>query len=153
METGQDHRHHRSDCSAGDSDKLLKEINVRALVLDGDPTGDAAVVEHLRGAAYETITATSIQQAREVLRMHRLDLVVLDLNLPDGSGLAFCHELRERLGDRMIIIFLSANSTPRARAAGIELGADDFVAKPYDAEELLTRIKVRQRSRLVMSSQ
>ena len=126
---------------------------MRALVLDNDPGEYAAIVKHLRGAAYETITATSIQQAREVLRTHTLDLVVLALSLPDGSGLAFCHELRERLGDRMIIIFLSANSTARARAAGIELGADDFVAKPYDAEELLTRIKLRQRSRLAASGQ
>jgi len=127
--------------------------DVRALVLDNDPGSYAAIVHHLQGAAYETITATSIQQAREVLRAHNVDVVVLDLSLTDGSGLAFCHELREWLGDLIVIVFLCKNSTGLARAAGIELGADDFIAKPYDAEELLMRIELRQRARLDMSGQ
>ena len=69
-------------------------------------------------------------------------LVVLDLELEDMTGYAVCYELRERLGDALPIIFISAERTePSDRVAGLLIGADDYLAKPFDPDELLARAR------------
>jgi DNA-binding response OmpR family regulator len=72
---------------------------------------------------------------------------LLELSLPDGDGFQLCNEIREHFGDRMVIIFVTRRNSPQSRVVGIELGADDFMGKPCDADELLARIEVRMRRR------
>lgn len=89
------------------------------------------------------VAATPMTTAEEMLRrIHRLrpDLIVLDVGLPGLSGLDACKKLRAE-GDRVPIILLTARSEEVDRVVGLELGADDYVAKPFSARELLARIR------------
>ena len=105
------------------------------------------LMEHLRSAGYATIAVASVRQAREALQRQQFDLLLLELKLPDGDGRQLCDEIRERAGEGMTIIFVSRENTPTARVIGIQLGADDFVAKPCDAEELIARVDAHRRRR------
>ena len=124
-----------------------EEKNVQALIVDNNADDCAKVVEDLRRAGHEAMAVASMYEARQALADHPFDLLLLELKLPDGDGLQFCNELRERLGDGMVIIFVTNVNSPASRVVGIELGADDFMGKPCDAEELLARINVRMRRR------
>ncbi len=89
------------------------------------------------------MAVTAMASAEELLkRMDRLrpDLVVLDINLPGLSGLQACQQLRAQ-GDRLPIILLTAQSDEIDRVLGLEMGADDYLGKPFSARELLARIR------------
>jgi two-component system OmpR family response regulator len=122
-------------------------MNVQALIIDNNQDECARLVENLRRAGYETVAVATASQAREALASQPFDLLLLELKLPDGDGLQLCNEIRERLGDNMIIILVSHKKSAVSRVVGIELGADDFMDKPCDAEELLARIEARMRRR------
>ena len=124
-----------------------KKKIVQALVLDNNEDDCALLMDNLRAAGYDAIGVASVRQAREALERQRFDLLLLELQLPDGDGLQLCNELRERLGDGMVIIFVTDRHKPASRVVGIELGADDFMSKPCDAGELLARIESRMRRR------
>lgn len=92
----------------------------------------------LKAEGYEVFTAAGLKQAREYLT-DEISLVLLDVMLPDGTGYAFCRELRAA-GKQMPVIFLTAVSEEANVVQGLECGADDYVAKPYRVKELLSRI-------------
>lgn len=92
----------------------------------------------LQSEGYEVITATNLQKARERMA-ETVDLVLLDVMLPDGNGYRFCRELREQ-GNIVPIIFLTAVAEEANIVQGLEIGADDYVTKPYRVKELLSRI-------------
>lgn len=92
----------------------------------------------LQSEGYEVVRAINIQTARK-LYDGSIDLILLDVMLPDGTGFAFCEEIRAR-GEHVPIIFLTAVSEEANIVQGLELGADDYVTKPYRVKELLSRI-------------
>lgn len=92
----------------------------------------------LQSEGYQVVCADNLQKARGMLGKS-IDLVLLDLMLPDGNGYAFCKEIREA-GWEMPIIFLTAVSEEANIVQGLELGADDYVTKPYRVKELMSRI-------------
>ena len=97
----------------------------------------------LQAEGYEVIRAGNIKQAGEALKS-RPDLVLLDVMLPDGNGFDFCREVRRR--DMQVpIIFLTAVGEEVNIVQGLELGADDYVTKPYRVKELLSRIAANLR--------
>lgn len=100
------------------------------------------VGDYLHAAGFEVSAAASLAAARSALAGGRFELLVLDLMLPDGDGLDFCRQLR---GDprwrHQPILMLSARGEPMDRILGLELGADDYLAKPFEARELLARVK------------
>src|SRR5262249_48379726 len=106
---------------------------------------------YLSSVGYEIVTATSVLLARDALTQMRFDLLVLEANLADGDGFVLCHEVRELLGDGIVIVFVSASNTPRDRIVGLQLGADDYLGKPYSQDELKARIAVGRRRRQFMS--
>ncbi len=120
---------------------------MQALIVDNNTDDCARLVEDLRHGGYETVGVASIRQAREALERQPFDLLLLELKLPDGDGLQLCNEIRERLGDGMVIIFVTNRHSPASRVVGIELGADDFMDKPCNADELMARIEARLRRR------
>lgn len=120
-----------------------------ALILDDNPADRVALARDLHRGGYATMAVTTLQQARQALIGQLFDLLILEVALPDGNGLQLCSEIREQLGDNMVIIFVSTYDTPVCRVVGIQLGADDFLGKPCDAEELLARIDARQRRRVI----
>ena len=97
----------------------------------------------LASEGYEVVSANTLADARR-LYDDSIDLVLLDVMLPDGNGLTLCKELREA-GSLVPIIFLTAVSEEVNIVQGLEIGADDYVTKPYRVKELLARIAVNIR--------
>ena len=120
---------------------------MQALILDSNQDDCAILMEHLRREGYDAIAVGSVRQAREALMQDKFDLLLLELKLPDGDGRQLCDEIRERLGDGMTIIFVSTDNTTSRRTVGIQLGADDFIGKPCDGDELMARINAHRRRR------
>lgn len=92
----------------------------------------------LQSEGYEVIVAGNLQKAKEALQQD-IDLVLLDVMLPDGNGYSLCKEIREQ-GNVVPIIFLTAVAEEANIVQGLEIGGDDYVTKPYRVKELLSRI-------------
>ena len=116
---------------------------MKALLIVED---DAALGEGLRIALQapetELCLCRSLSAARDALKNREFDLMLLDVNLPDGSGLDFVRKLRQEGKTGLPVILLTANDTELDIVAGLESGADDYVTKPFDTRELLARITV-----------
>lgn len=93
----------------------------------------------LQAEGYEVVKAGNVQAAKETLDGEMPDLVLLDVMLPDGNGYDLCRDIR-RQGNMVPIIFLTAVGEEANIVQGLELGADDYVTKPYRVKELLSRI-------------
>lgn len=111
----------------------------RLLVVDDDSDIRDLLAEQLGRAGYEVGTARDGTQMRHALAREHVDLVVLDLNLPHEDGLVLCRELRARSSTP--VIMLTARAEPIDRVLGLEMGADDYLAKPFEPRELLARIR------------
>jgi DNA-binding NarL/FixJ family response regulator len=115
---------------------------VSVLVADGDSESRAVVVallERIGATPYEAATGT---EALTLAESALPALVILDIALPGISGYEVCHQLRDRYGDALSLVFVSATrGEPLDRVAGFLLGADDYVVKPFDPDELLVRIR------------
>ncbi|MDD6069855.1 MAG: response regulator transcription factor [Clostridiales bacterium] len=92
----------------------------------------------LQSEGYEVFHASTLAEARKYIE-NKPDLILLDVMLPDGTGYDFCNEVRKN-GIRIPIIFLTAVAEEANIVQGLEIGADDYVAKPYRVKELLSRI-------------
>jgi DNA-binding response OmpR family regulator len=108
------------------------------LVVDDDPTVREVVVSYLRAGGHDVAEAGDGRTALEVTRSSRPDLVVLDLMLPGIGGLEVCQRLRD-LTD-VPIIMLTALGSENDRLAGLRLGADDYITKPFSPKELVLRV-------------
>jgi DNA-binding response OmpR family regulator len=112
------------------------------LLVDDDARLTNMVGDYLRAAGFDVSAAGSIAAARTAMASGRFELVVLDLMLPDGDGLDFCRQLRvDPRWRHQPVLMLSARGEPMDRILGLELGADDYLAKPFEARELLARVK------------
>jgi DNA-binding response OmpR family regulator len=109
---------------------------VRILVVEDDEGIGSALVRGLEREGYQT---TRVATAGDALRAPAADVVVLDLGLPDGDGLDVCRSLRAR-SDAGIIVVTARGEEPD-RVAALDLGADDYVVKPFGFAELLARIR------------
>jgi DNA-binding response OmpR family regulator len=115
-------------------------LEAHILVVDDDPAIRDLVRDHLVEHDMEVSTAGSGAEMDKVLGSAHVDLVILDLKLPDEDGLSIARRLRERL-DIPIIILTGSRKEELDRVMGLELGADDYVTKPFGQRELLARIK------------
>lgn len=112
------------------------------LVADGDAASRAQIRRLLARIGYETTSTATGRQALEVAQRERPALVLLEVNLGEVSGYEVCRELRDSFGDDISIIFLSGDRTePHDRVAGLLIGADDYIVKPFDEDEFLARIR------------
>src|SRR3954468_8067629 len=111
----------------------------RTILLVGDEISiTEPLAEALRREGFETQVAATVAEALELARGGP-DLVLLDVMLPDGSGYDVCRELRQR--SQVPIIMLTARGEEADRIVGLELGADDYVVKPFSAREVVARIR------------
>src|SRR6266550_4366158 len=119
------------------------ERKIGAIVIaDGVESERALASAALRRAGYETIDVGTGQEALEAVRENGVALIVLEVGLPDMTGYEVCREIRSQRGDELPIFFLSGLRTePLDRVAGLLLGADDFIVKPFDADELVARVR------------
>jgi two-component system KDP operon response regulator KdpE len=113
------------------------------LVVDDEPGILRAVQTNLGRHDYRVETATSGEAALEVYNRVRPDLVLLDLGLPDMDGLDVLRAIRERASTPVVV--LSAREAERDKVAALDLGADDYVTKPFGVNELLARVRVALR--------
>jgi DNA-binding NarL/FixJ family response regulator len=112
------------------------------LVVDGDPESRAALSRALQRAGYPTQQARTGEEALEAAGRQRPALVIMETHLPGASGYEISRELRERYGEELPIIFVSAARTDETdRVAGLLLGADDYLAKPIPFDHLLARVR------------
>src|SRR5438128_6188307 len=114
----------------------------RVLIVDDDPDILRLVSYNLTQAGFDVATATTGRRALESVQKRQPDLIILDLMLPDIDGMEVCRTLRQRDNSRRIpIIMLTARGEEIDRVIGFELGADDYVAKPFSPRELVLRVK------------
>jgi len=112
------------------------------LIVDDDANYRASVASILGRVGYGTREASSGEEALSSVRSDRPSCVLLDVLLPGVTGYAVCRELRDEYGDALPIVFVTGERTePGDRVAGLLLGADDYVLKPFDSDELLARVR------------
>jgi len=112
----------------------------RILIVDDEPEIVRGLEDNLRFEGYQTLTARNGADALAVAAREAPDLIVLDLMLPVMSGWDVCRALRDR-GIDVPIIMLTARGEEADRVRGLELGADDYLAKPFSLRELLARVR------------
>ncbi|SMC88601.1 DNA-binding response regulator, OmpR family, contains REC and winged-helix (wHTH) domain [Fulvimarina manganoxydans] len=110
------------------------------LVVDDDPEIGRLLGKYLEGQGFRCTLATDRKSCEQKLADGRVDLVVLDVMLPDGSGLDICRDLKDRRPE-LAIILLTALKEDVDRIVGLELGADDYLGKPFNPRELAARIR------------
>jgi two-component system phosphate regulon response regulator PhoB len=114
----------------------------RVLIVDDDPDIQRLVSYNLTQAGFDVATASTGRNALESVQNHPPDLIILDLMLPDVDGIEVCRTLRQRDSSRKIpIVMLTARGDEIDRVIGFELGADDYVMKPFSPRELVLRVK------------
>ena len=112
----------------------------KVLVVEDDPGILRTVADNLKFEQYDVVTAMDGQTAWEIQRSQRPDLIVLDLMLPRMSGLELCRQLRAA-DIQVPVLVLTARSEEADRVLGLDLGADDYVTKPFSVPELMARIR------------
>lgn len=119
------------------------------LIVEDEPAIQELVSYHLRSAGYSVLSAQSAEQAKDIINDALPDLVLLDWMLPNVSGIEFARRLRQGARTKMIpIIMLTARVEESDKVTGLEMGADDYIIKPFSPRELIARIKAVLRRRL-----
>jgi DNA-binding response OmpR family regulator len=116
----------------------------RVLIAEDEPRIASFLEKGLRAAGYVTTVVTNGVDAAAYARAEDFDLVILDLGLPGQDGLAALAQVRSR-GERLPVIVLTARDSVPDRVVGLDLGADDYLTKPFSFEELLARVRARLR--------
>ncbi len=114
-------------------------MNELILVVEDEPKIAKLARDYLEGSGYKVLVVTDGQDALATRRQERPDLVVLDLNLPGMDGLDVCRAMRRE--SDVPIIMLTARSEETDRLIGLELGADDYITKPFSPRELVARVR------------
>lgn len=114
-------------------------MNKKILIVDDDALLRRSLAFNLDQAGYNAVTAENAEDALALSRRDRPDLVLLDIGLPGMDGLDALRQFRDQLG--IPVIFLTARRRELDEVLGLELGADDYVSKPFDIDVLLARIK------------
>ena len=117
-----------------------QDFEARLLVVDDEPNIRDLLATSLRFAGFEVFTASTGNEAIREATEHQPDLVVLDVMLPDMDGFTVTRRLRDR-GEQYPILFLTAKDETQDKVAGLTVGGDDYVTKPFSLEEVVARIR------------
>ena len=112
---------------------------MKVLVVDDENPIVEAVAYNLRKEGFQALTASDAEQCLEMARAEKPDLIILDVMLPSASGFDVCRMLRKQ--NDVPIIMLTARAEETDRIVGLELGADDYITKPFSMRELMARVK------------
>ena len=117
-------------------------MSIRILVADDEPNQLELLTYNLTQADYEVIRAADGQQALEMIEEHRPDLAIIDWMMPEMSGIDLCRTLRARTETKQLpIIILSARGEEGDRTLGLDIGADDYISKPFSPREMISRVR------------
>lgn len=119
---------------------------MKILVIEDNLTLLDSIFSSLNGEKFLCETAADFNTAHEKIFMYEYDVVVVDINLPGGSGLEIIRELK-KVNSKTGVIVISARNSTDNKVEGLELGADDYITKPFDMAELIARIKALMRRR------
>lgn len=122
------------------------KIRHKVLIVDDEPHIRKLIQTALARADYATVEAQNAREALEKLRQERPDISLLDLGLPDRDGLELVPLFKQHSDTTLIIV--SAREATDQKVAALDLGADDYLTKPFDTEELLARVRVALRNRM-----
>ena len=117
----------------------MRNVTARILLVEDDERIRMELLDALRASGFDVDVSVQAGHARRALERD-YDLVLLDLGLPDGDGLDLCRHLRSR-GRSVPVIILTARDAPEDRVRGLDVGADDYVVKPFHTPELIARIR------------
>jgi len=117
---------------------------MKVLVAEDDPNTRSGLIEVLENEGYQTVSAKDGKEALDAFRKESPDFVCLDIMMPGESGYDVCREIR-RENRTVPIIFISAKSEEIDKVIGLELGADDFIMKPFGTKEVIARIRAVSR--------
>ncbi|MBL0076830.1 MAG: response regulator transcription factor [Rhodocyclaceae bacterium] len=113
----------------------------RILMIEDDPRLSALVVEYLAESGFEVTTAATATMGLQAASLSKFDALILDLMLPDIDGLEVCRRLRVNEAKALPILMLTARGDATDRVVGLEMGADDYLPKPFEPRELLARLR------------
>ena len=117
-------------------------MTIRILIADDEPNQLELLSYNLSSADFEVLRASDGQQALEMVEEHRPDLAIIDWMMPHMSGIDLCRKLRSRNETKnMPIIILSARGEEGDRTLGLDIGADDYISKPFSPRELISRVR------------
>ena len=112
------------------------------LIIEDEPDIRKTIDYNLSKESFDVVQASSIAEGEKALEANKIDVIILDLMLPDGSGLTLCRDIKSDAKTKHIpIIILTAKTEEVDRVVGFELGADDYVTKPFSVRELILRVK------------
>lgn len=117
----------------------------RILIIEDDRTMNEGIAMTLEGAETKLFSAETLEEGKAILDKEEVDLLLLDVNLPDGNGFEFCRELRKT--SDLPVIFLTANDMELDIVRGLELGGDDYITKPFSLMVLRARVRTVLRRR------
>ena len=120
------------------------------LLLEDDKSLNRGISFKLKKEGYNVCTAFNIKEAKDVFENNKVDLIISDVGLPDGSGFDFCEEIRKI--SNVHIIMLTALDQEIDIVAGYDIGADDYITKPFSVRELMARIKANLRKSEIKES-
>ncbi len=115
----------------------------KILIIDDDEKMNRLLQNYLTGFGYDVVTCTHPTQGLQKIKQYVPDLIILDIMLPDMDGFAVCREVRKE--QTIPIIMLTARGDVTDRIVGLELGADDYLPKPFEPRELVARIQTIMR--------
>ncbi len=121
------------------------------LIIDDDEDLSFIISEMLEGYGYQVTCVGDTEQAFTLLEEHTYHLILLDINLPDGTGFELCKELRRV--STVPVIFASARTSEDDRVTGFDIGGDDYLPKPYSMKEMLSRVNALMRRTYGFSEQ
>jgi DNA-binding response OmpR family regulator len=125
---------------------MSTSAEVRIAVVEDDPSVAASLEEMLEGEGYTTFTCATGAQLRALLKREQLDLILLDLQLPDVNGLTLAAQVRAI--SKVAIMMITAKGSEIDRIVGLEVGADDYLVKPFSVREVAARIRALLRRTL-----
>jgi len=121
----------------------MRAMTPSILVVEDEMLTRRMVQQILESEGMNVTTATSVAEALAEVNRRSFDLILLDVMLPDGNGFDACRQIRQR--HRMPIVILSTKRQLEDRVAGLEIGADDYIAKPFEPREMVARVRAQLR--------
>ena len=118
---------------------MMEETTV--LIIEDDSDILEVLSLYVQNAGYEVLRASTVKEGREMFSSHSVDLVLIDINLPDGSGVELGKEIRKK--SEAVLFFITANNTVEDKLQGFDAGADDYITKPFIPKEVIARINAQ----------